>query len=109
MPGTIASILTRTTIAAMAAAVPAHAEPAQQPNFTGNYRCEPDPAACSSPTFSVTQSGGNLVIKDDKDVSGNGSVTSNISLSVGAPWNMLGVVLPDNRIQWTNGTVWRKQ
>jgi hypothetical protein len=28
---------------------------------------------------------------------------------VGGPWNMLGVILPDNRIQWSNGTDWRKR
>ena len=60
-------------------------------------------------TFTVTQSGDTLEMKNDKGLVGRASVTSNISLSAGGPWNMLGVVVPDGRIQWSNGTVWRKQ
>jgi len=36
-------------------------------------------------------------------------LTSHLSLSVGGPWNVLGVMLAGNRsIQWSNGTIWRK-
>ncbi len=60
-------------------------------------------------TFTVTQSGNNLDIKNDKGVVGRAEMTSNISLGASAPWNMLGVILPDGAIQWSNGTKWQKQ
>src|SRR6185503_17177434 len=82
------------------------------PSLGGTYRCEGDAKTCavSGSTFTMTQSGNELEIKNDKGEIGNGRLTSNISLSVGPIWNMLGVLSPDNRaIQWSNGTVWRKQ
>jgi hypothetical protein len=57
----------------------------------------------------VTQSGNKLDIKNDKGDVGQATLTSNISLGVSAPWNMLGVILPGNKIQWSNGTDWQKQ
>lgn len=65
----------------------------------------------SGMTFSVTQSGSDLEIKNEKGEIGNAKMTSNISISAGPIWNMLGVIdAPDNRvIQWSNGTTWRKQ
>jgi hypothetical protein len=51
-----------------------------------------------------------LNFKDEKSDVGEGAITSNISISVGPTWNMLGTILRDNRvIQWSNGTQWRKQ
>lgn len=83
------------------------------PNLNGTYRCEGDPKVCqrSGSTFVVTQSGSDLQIKNEKGETGDGKLTSDISLSVGPIWNMLGVIgSPDNRlIQWSNGTTWRKQ
>jgi hypothetical protein len=81
------------------------------PNLSGTYRCEPEPSSCqwSGQTFTVAQSGTRLDLKNDKGDVGQALLSSNTTLSVGAPWNMLGVILPDNRIQWSNGTVWRKQ
>jgi hypothetical protein len=80
-------------------------------NFAGNWRCQPEPDSCnnSGTTFTVTQMGNNLDVKNDKGAVGQGTVTSNITISMGPPWNMLGVVAPDNSIQWSNGTTWRKQ
>jgi hypothetical protein len=40
---------------------------------------------------------------------GQATITSNVSLSVGGPWNMLGVIVPGNKIQWSNRTDWQKQ
>ena len=59
----------------------------------------------------MTQSGSDIQIKNDKGDTGNGKLTSNITLAAGPIWNMLGVIAsPDNRvIQWSNGTTWRKQ
>jgi hypothetical protein len=38
-----------------------------------------------------------------------GEVTSNESVSVAAPWNMIGTILADQRtIQWAAGTRWQK-
>ena len=81
------------------------------PNLGGTYRCVPEPSSCQSSgqTFTVTQAGNNLDLKNDKGDVGRGTLTSNISLSAGPPWNMLGVILPDNSIQWSNGTKWQKQ
>jgi hypothetical protein len=80
-------------------------------NVAGTYRCEPEPVSCqaSGQTFTVTQSGTDLELKNDQGLIGRATMTSNISLSAGGPWNMLGVVVPDGRIQWSNGTAWRKQ
>jgi hypothetical protein len=86
------------------------AEPA--PALGGTYRCEPDPRPCdwSGTTFTVVQSGQALEIKNDKGDVGRGSAESSIGLTAGAPWNMLGIVLPGgNALQWSNGTIWRKQ
>ena len=83
------------------------------PNLTGMYSCEGDETACdwSGGTFTVTQTGSDLQIKNDKGDIGNAKLTSHISLSAGPIWNMLGtIVSTDNRvIQWSNGTIWRKQ
>ena len=83
------------------------------PNFAGTYSCEGDETACgwSGWTFTVTQSGADLQIENEKGEIGSGKVTSRITLSAGPIWNMLGtVVSADNRvIQWSNGTSWRKQ
>lgn len=81
------------------------------PNLNGTYRCAPEPSSCqwSGDTFTVTQTGTRLDMKNDKGDVAQGLLSSNITLSVGAPWNMLGVILPDHGIQWSNGTVWHKQ
>jgi hypothetical protein len=81
------------------------------PSLSGRYRCEPEPLSCQQrgQIFTITQSGTSLDLKSDKGDDARGTLTSNFSISVGGPWNMLGVILPDNRIQWSNGTDWRKQ
>lgn len=98
------------TLAAITIAGRSESQPAS-PSFNGTYRCNPEPMPCQAggQTFTVTQSGNNLDFKNDRGDVGRGTVTSNISLGVGAPWNMLGVILPDGRIQWSNGTIWQKQ
>jgi hypothetical protein len=99
-----------TTLGTVAVAQPASSP---LPNLSGAYRCEGDAGACghSGSTFTVIQSGSDLQIKNEKGEAGDGKLTSNISLSAGPIWNMLGVISsPDNRvIQWSNGTTWRKQ
>ena len=95
-----------------AAALFGSAQAAQAPNLGGTYRCGPDAKACewSGSTFTVTQNGNTLDIKNDKGAEGTATVTSNISLSAGPPWNMLGTISTDARtIDWSNGTQWRKQ
>ena len=89
----------------------AQAQQSAQTDFSGTYRCEPDASTCqwSDQTFSVVQEGRILDVKNEKGQIGQITLTSNISLSAGPLWNMLGVVLPDNRtIQWSNGTLWRR-
>ena len=88
------------------------AQAAQAPNLAGTYRCGPDAKACewSGASFTVTQNGNALDIKNDKGAVGTASVTSNSSLSAGPPWNMLGTISTDARsIDWSNGTRWTKQ
>jgi opacity protein-like surface antigen len=88
------------------------AQAAQAPSLAGTYRCGPDEKACewSGATFTVTQNGNTLDVKNDKGAEGIVTVTSNISVSAGPPWNMLGTVAADGRtIDWSNGTQWRKQ
>jgi hypothetical protein len=64
----------------------------------------------SSQTFTISQSGAKLNVKSDKGDAGEGNLTSNISISLGPPWNTLGMVLPGNRaIEWSAGTKWSKQ
>ena len=83
------------------------------PNLSGTYSCEGDETACgwSGWTFTVTQSGSDLDIKNDKGDVGKAKLTSHISLSVGPTWNMLGTIVSAGNpvIQWSNGTTWRKQ
>ena len=96
----------------MLAQAGAHAAAAAGPNLAGTYRCGPDAKACqwSGSTFTVTQTANNLDIKNEKNEAGTATLTSNISISAGPPWNMLGVVSGDTRtIDWSNGTQWRKQ
>jgi len=107
------SVTVSSTIAIAAAALfgLAQAAPAG-PNLAGSYRCGPDAKSCqwSGTTFTVTQTGSNLEVKNEKNETGVGTVTSAISISMGPPWNMLGTVAADARsIDWSNGTQWRKQ
>jgi hypothetical protein len=89
----------------------ASAQAQQLPNLAGSYRCEPEPVQCKSgQTFTVTQSGSKLDLKNDEGNIGHGTLTSNISVSAGPPWNMFGTISSDAKmIEWSNGTRWRKQ
>jgi hypothetical protein len=80
-------------------------------NLSGTYRCQPEPVSCqnSGQTFTVQQNGNKVDMKSDKGDTAQGQMSSPTTLSVGAPWNMLGVVEPGNSIQWSNGTQWLKQ
>jgi hypothetical protein len=87
----------------------AHGE-ASLPNLSGTYRCVPDTRPCQSATFMVSQSGGKLDVKGDQGEVGTGEVGSNISVTLGPPWNAFGTILPDQRtIEWASGTRWQKQ
>jgi hypothetical protein len=89
-----------------------YAEAAQAPSLAGTYRCGPDAKACewSGNSFTVTQNGNTLDIKNDKNAVGTAVVTSNMSLSAGPPWNMPGTISADGRtLDWSNGTQWKKQ
>jgi hypothetical protein len=98
------------TLAAFAAIALGQANAAEAPNFAGTYRCD-DAKRCeaSGQTFTVTQSGNTLEVKNDKGAVGQGTVTSPISISMGPPWNMLGVTHEAGAIEWSNGTQWKKQ
>jgi hypothetical protein len=82
------------------------------PNLAGTFRCGPNAKACewSGATFTVTQKGNALDIKNDKGAIGTATITSPISISAGPPWNMLGTISGDARtIEWSNDTQWMKQ
>jgi hypothetical protein len=86
----------------------AHADD-KLPTLSGSYRCEPQPAPCQlGQTFAVTQNGDQIEFKSDKGFVGQAKLTSPISLSGRAPWNSSGVITSDNRVEWSNGTQWRK-
>jgi hypothetical protein len=79
------------------------------PNLSGKYRCEPQPDPCrSGQMFTVTQSGDQIEFRSDNDLVRNAKLTSRISLSGLPPWNSLGVITAEDRIEWSNGTQWRK-
>ena len=99
-------------IAAVAAfgAVETHAA-AANPSLAGTFKCGPDAKYCqwSGQTFTVTQNGNHLDIKNEKGEQGTAQVTSAISVSAGPPWNMLGVISADGKtINWSNGSEWKK-
>jgi hypothetical protein len=111
MSATLPSVLAISMLAAISLAKQVQAEEAL-PNLSGIYRCEADPAPCkdSGQTFTVSQSGAKFAAKNDKGDVGAGAVTSKISVSLGPPWNTLGIILPDNKtIEWSAGTKWLKQ
>jgi hypothetical protein len=97
--------------AILAAFVPPEQAYAQgsAPNLSGTYRCSPEPAQCQAPTFSISQTGQTLEIKAENGPIAEGKITSDITVSAGPPWNSIGVVMPDQSIQWSSGTHWRKQ
>ena len=101
------------TVAILTTAAHAQSSTTALPNLAGTYKCEGDETACgwSGVTFTVTQAGSDLEIKNEKGDIGHAKLTSHISVSLGPVWNMLGtVVSSDNRvIQWSNGTTWRRQ
>jgi len=99
-----------TALAVLAVAGAALGQPAAN-NFAGTYRCEADGDGCKSSgtTFTVTQTGNAVEAKNEKGEIGAGHVTSNITVSMGPPWNMFGVVHQAGTIEWSNGTQWRKQ
>jgi hypothetical protein len=78
------------------------------PKLTGKYRCQPDPRDCLlGQTFSVTQSGDRVEISSDKGEALFARLATDRSLTMGAPWNVLGVIYGSD-IQWSNGTRWGK-
>ena len=92
----------------VSAPVPA-VEPAV-PNLSGKYSCVSDTRPCQSSTFSISQSGRKLEVKSEQGPVGEAKVTSPISVSLGPPWNVNGIILPDQRtIEWSAGTRWQRQ
>ncbi len=84
---------------------------AKNENLAGKFQCGPDAKVCqwSGKTFTVTQAGNHLDIKNDKGDQGTAILTSAISISAGPPWNMLGVISNDGKtINWSNGSEWKK-
>jgi hypothetical protein len=111
MSATLPSVLAISMLAVVSLPKQVQAEDAL-PNLSGTYRCEADPAPCknSGQMFTLSQSGDKFEAKNDKGDVGAGTVTSRISVTLGPPWNTLGIILPDNKtIEWSAGTKWLKQ
>jgi hypothetical protein len=111
MPRKALLSLTISMLAAIAACPSAHAQD-KLPDLAGTYHCEAYPVSCnnSGQTFTVTQMGAKVMVKNDKGDVGQGTLTSSISVSLGPPWNTIGIISADGRtIEWSAGTRWRKQ
>ena len=81
MPRKALLSLTICMLAAIAVAPGAGAQD-KLPDLSGTYRCEPAPSPCQNgQTFTVSQSGNKLNFKDEKGDVGEGTITSNISIS----------------------------
>jgi hypothetical protein len=63
------------------------------PRLAGTCRRQPDRRPCQSGrTFTVTQTANMLDLKDEHGIIGSNTLSSNISVSAGPPWNMLGTI-----------------
>jgi hypothetical protein len=111
MPRKVLLSLTISILTVIAAAPGARSQ-GKLPDLSGTYHCEAYPVKCdnSGQTFTVTQMGSKVTVKNEKGAVGAGDVTSNISVSLGPPWNTIGIISADARtIEWSAGTRWRKQ
>jgi len=111
MPSKVLLSLTISVLTLIAASPGARSQD-KLPDLSGTYHCEAYPVSCtnSGETFTVTQMGSKLTVKNEKGAVGAGDITSNISVSLGPPWNTLGIISADGRtIEWSAGTRWRKQ
>jgi hypothetical protein len=100
------------SIAALAVIALAGAVQAQRAaNLTGTYRCEAQPSPCQWPDheMSIVQSGDVLELKSRQGPVGEAKLTSDITATALPPWNAIGIIHPDLSIQWSNGTLWRRQ
>jgi len=78
------------------------------PLLGGTYKCDQHHPKChAEAVYTVTQDGNKLEFASNKGEQAHGELTSDISISVGAPWNMLGTI-HEGTIEWSNGTTWRK-
>ena len=101
--------LTTSSVVVLAAGLISIGAANAAPELGGKYRCEPQPDPCrSGATFTVTQRDRTLEIASDNGERATAQLTSDTTLSVGGPWNMLGVVFGPS-IEWSNGTKWLKQ
>ena len=96
-------------LGALALNSPAQAQGAAPPDIGGTYKCQPSPCLCSGPSAMISQTGNKVQIKGENGALADGTVTSDITISAGGPLNSNGVIGPDQSIEWSNGTKWRKQ
>lgn len=89
--------------------IPAHTQESKAPpDLKGKYSCEPGPRECLlGKTFVVTQSGNRLEMENEKGERAYGQRTSDITITIGPPWNTLGLIY-GNSIEWSNGTKWAR-
>jgi hypothetical protein len=84
---------------------------AAPPDLSGTYQCQPNPLPClwTGQTPSISQTGSDLQIKNDKGVIAAAKLTSDITISAGGPLNSYGIIRDDHSIDWSNGNIWRRQ
>ena len=107
----ILSLSTAIAIGTFGLCVTVHSQGAAAPNLAGNYRCQRQPDKCDvwGTTVSITQEGNRISLNNEKGSFADAKLTSNTTLSAEPPFNANGLILPDNSIQWSNGTQWVKQ
>ncbi len=105
------TLLSISAIAALGALLVAEISEAAPPNLAGTYRCQPAPTPCLWPGHNptITQSGTDLQIKSDQGDISAAKLTSDTTISAGPTFNSLGIIRPDQSIDWSDGTKWRKQ
>jgi hypothetical protein len=113
MPKIVKTLLTASALIALGAGVLAAANQAKaaSPDLNGTYRCQPDPTPClwTGQSPSISQTGTDLQIKNDKGESANAKLTSDTTITAGGPLNSFGIVRDDHTIDWSNGNIWHKQ
>ncbi len=112
VPQGVSASLEKADAVAQAGPTSGSSQASGSPNIGGTYRCGPDANACRwlGATMTVMQAGTKVEMKSEKGDIGQGELTSNLSVTVGGPWNMNGVVSDDGRtIDWSNGTKWTRQ
>jgi sporulation protein YlmC with PRC-barrel domain len=105
MPKNPSFVSSIAALSALALAGPAQAQ-LSEPNLSGTYRCQPQPAPCTwqGQTLTISRSGPTVELNINKGEFAEGKL-----VIAGPPYNADGRIMPDHLIEWSNGTKWFKQ